>query len=64
MRTTVNLDDELLVKAAELTGVSDTAALLNQGLQTLIRLESARKLKQLGGTDTSATHAPRRAFDA
>lgn len=59
MRTTVTIDDELLAKAAELTGVSENAALLRQGLQTLIRVESARRLAALGGTDTLATSGPR-----
>lgn len=60
MRTTVTIDDELLAKAAELTGVSENAALLRRGLQTLIRVESARRLAALGGTDKSATSASRR----
>lgn len=60
MRTTVTIDDELLARAAELTGVHENAALLRQGLQTLIRVESARRLADLGGTDKSATASPRR----
>jgi Arc/MetJ family transcription regulator len=60
MRTTVTIDDELLAKAAELTGVNENVALLRQGLQTLIRVESARRLAALGGTDPKATAAPRR----
>jgi Arc/MetJ family transcription regulator len=40
MRTTVTIDDALLAKAAELTGVTENVALLRQGLQTLIRVES------------------------
>jgi len=60
MRTTVTIDDELLAKAAELTGVHENAALLRHGLQTLIRVESARRLAALGGTDKSAKAAPRR----
>ncbi len=60
MRTTVTIDDELLAKAAELTGVHESVALLRQGLQTLIRVESARRLAALGGSDAEATAAPRR----
>ena len=60
MRTTVTIDDDLLAKAAKLTGVHENTALLRQGLQTLIRVESARRLAALGGTDKSATSAPRR----
>ena len=60
MRTTVTLDDDLLARAAELTGVTERAALLRVGLTTLIRVESARRLAALGGTDRTATAAPRR----
>ncbi|MEO8815752.1 MAG: type II toxin-antitoxin system VapB family antitoxin [Mycobacterium sp.] len=60
MRTTVTIDDALLEKAAELTGVYEKAALLRQGLEALIRVESARRLAVLGGTDPEATAAPRR----
>lgn len=48
MRTTVTIDDALLAKAAELTGVSESVALLRQGLQTLIRIESGRRLAVAG----------------
>ncbi|AGP62692.1 hypothetical protein OEM_11570 [Mycobacterium intracellulare subsp. yongonense 05-1390] len=60
MRTTVTIDDDLLAKAAELTGVRENVALLREGLQTLIRVESARRLAALGGTDAGAVAAPRR----
>lgn len=60
MRTTVTLDDELIARAMELTGVSERSALLRQGLETLIRVESARRLAALGGSDPKATSAPRR----
>lgn len=59
MRTTVTIDDELLAKAAELTGVHENVALLRRGLQTLIQVESARRLAALGGSDSKA-EAPRR----
>ena len=54
MRTTVTIDDELLAKAAELTGVRENVALLRQGLLMLIRVESARRLAALGGADLPA----------
>ncbi|MGE0215216.1 type II toxin-antitoxin system VapB family antitoxin [Mycolicibacterium sp.] len=60
MRTTVTIDDALLAKAAELTGTSESAALLRKGLQTLIRVESGRRLAALGGTDPQASAGPRR----
>lgn len=64
MRTTVTLDDELLAKAAELTGVHERAALIRDGLEALIRIESARRLAALGGTDPAAEAAPRRRSSA
>lgn len=63
MRTTVTLDDGLVDRAMELTGVSEKSALLRDGLVTLIRVESARRLAVLGGTDTDASAAPRRRAD-
>ncbi len=60
MRTTVTLDDDLIVRARELTGVNETTALVREGLETLIRVESARRLAALGGSDPKASSAPRR----
>lgn len=63
MRTTVTLDDALLARAAELTGVTERTSLLREGLETLIRVESAKRLAALGGSDPDA-HAPRRDRDS
>lgn len=60
MRTTVTIDDDLVAQASELTGIAERAALLRAGLETLVRVESARRLAALGGTDPDATSAPRR----
>lgn len=60
MRTTVTLDDELLAKASELTGITERSVLLHDGLRALIRLESARRLAALGGSDPEASAVPRR----
>lgn len=60
MRTTVTIDDDLLQRAAELTGMTERAALLREGLETLIRVESAKRLAALGGSDGKASAAPRR----
>jgi Arc/MetJ family transcription regulator len=60
MRTTVTIDDELLARASELTGITEKSALLRDGLLTLIRVESARRLAALGGSDKRAAAAPRR----
>jgi Arc/MetJ family transcription regulator len=63
MRTTVTLDDALVERAIELTGISEKSVLLRNGLKTLIRVESARRLAALGGTDPDASVAPRRRDD-
>ena len=60
MRTTVTLDDELVDKAAALTGIKERSALVREAMNTLVRVESARRLAALGGTDARARAAPRR----
>ena len=60
MRTTINLDDELLEHAARLTGTTERTALIHDGLRALIRLESARRLARLGGTEPGLRRIPRR----
>jgi Arc/MetJ family transcription regulator len=60
MRTTVTLDDDLLARAAELTGRHENAALVRMGLEALIARESARRLAELGGSAPEASAAPRR----
>ena len=59
MRTTVKLDDALLDRAQELSGVEGRSALLREALEALIQRESARRLARLGGTEP-ALRAPRR----
>jgi Arc/MetJ family transcription regulator len=59
MRTTVTLDDDLLQKAIDLTGSTEKSALIRRGLEALVAQESARRLARLGGTDPTATSAPR-----
>jgi Arc/MetJ family transcription regulator len=60
MRTTVTIDDAVLARATELTGITEKSALLRDGLETLIRVESAKRLAALGGSDSDAAGAPRR----
>jgi len=60
MRTTVNIDDELLEKATRLAGPMDRTAILSEGLKALIERESARRLARLGGTQPQVEVAPRR----
>lgn len=50
MRTTLNIDDELLADAMRLTGIKGKTALVHAGLQALISRESAKRLAALQGT--------------
>jgi len=60
MRTTINIDDELLERASKLTGSLDRSAMVREGLKALIERESARRLARLGGTQIELKAAPRR----
>jgi Arc/MetJ family transcription regulator len=60
MRTTVTVDDELLERAAQLTGRPEKGALIRMGLEALVARESSRRLARLGGSDPGADAAPRR----
>lgn len=60
MRTTVKIEDELLEKAAKLTGITDKTSLVRLGLQALVARESAKRLAGLGGTEKGLEAIPRR----
>jgi Arc/MetJ family transcription regulator len=60
MRTTVTLDDDLLAKAQEMTGIRERSTLIHNGLRLLIQREAARRLILLGGTMPDAKAPPRR----
>jgi Arc/MetJ family transcription regulator len=59
MRTTINLDEQLVEEAQRMTGTQERTALIHDGLRALIARESARRLAKLGGSDGTA-RAPRR----
>jgi Arc/MetJ family transcription regulator len=48
MRTTLNIEDNLIDKAAKITGIKEKTALVKLGLEALIARESARRLARLG----------------
>jgi Arc/MetJ family transcription regulator len=60
MRTTLILDDELLERAKEATGLKEKTALVHAGLEALIAREAARRLAALGGTEPQLRPIPRR----
>ena len=51
MRTTLNINDQILGRASQLTGISEKTSLVRLGLEALIARESARRLAQLGGSE-------------
>lgn len=63
MRTTINIDDELLAEAAEYTGISERTALIHEGLRALVQREAARRLAKLGGSQPQLRDIPRRRAD-
>ena len=60
MRTTLNIDEQLLGEAQRLTGVSEKATLVREGLRALIERESARRLARLGASERELKSTPRR----
>jgi Arc/MetJ family transcription regulator len=60
VRTTINLDDELLEEAQRITGMKERTALIHEGLRALIQRESARRLARLGGSEAQLRPVPRR----
>ena len=59
MRTTLNIDDDLLKLASQLTGITEKTALVKAGLEALIARESARRLALLGGSQPDLKTPPR-----
>ena len=60
MRTTIILNDGLIERARELTGIKEKTALVHQSLELLIARESARQLAKLGGAAPRMTKIRRR----
>jgi Arc/MetJ family transcription regulator len=60
MRTTLNIDDDVLAKASRLTGIKEKTALVRLGLEALIARESSKRLAKLGGTEKDLRPIQRR----
>ena len=56
MRTTLNLDEDLLREAQRLSGLKEKTSVLHAGLEALIARESAKRLAALGGTEFDRDH--------
>lgn len=51
MRTTLNIEESLIDKAAKLTGIKEKTSLVRLGLEVLIARESSKRPAKLGGTE-------------
>ncbi len=60
MRTTLNIDDQILEKASLLTGIKEKTSLVRLGLEALIAIESSKRLARLGGSEKELHDIPRR----
>jgi hypothetical protein len=60
MRTTLIMDEELVERARELTGIREKTALVRAGLEALIAREAAKRLAALGGSEPELHPVPRR----
>jgi hypothetical protein len=60
MRTTLIIDQNLIERARELTGIRKKTALVRAGLEALIAREAARRLAALAGAEPGLRVVPRR----
>ena len=60
MRTTINIDDDLIAAAREYTGITEKTELVRMALKSLVALEAGRRLAALGGSDPDMKDIPRR----
>ncbi len=60
MRTTLNIDNDMLAKAVALTGIKEKTSLVHLGLEALIARESSKRLAMLGGSEKTLKEIPRR----
>jgi hypothetical protein len=60
MRTTLIIDQNLLERARQQTGIRKKTELVRAGLEALIAREAARRLAALGGAEPGLRPVPRR----
>jgi Arc/MetJ family transcription regulator len=60
MRTTLNIDDDLVDRARELSGIQEKTALVEAGLKALIAREASKRLAAMGGSNPNFEVPPRR----
>ena len=60
MRTTLNINDEMLKKASSLTGIKEKTSLIRHALENLISSESAKRLARLAVSENKLRPIQRR----
>jgi Arc/MetJ family transcription regulator len=60
MRTTLNIRDDLLQRATELSGMREKTALVHAGLEALIEKKARERLVALGGSEPGIRKVRRR----
>ena len=60
LRTTLIIDDSLLERARQATGIQEKTALVRAGIEALIAREAGKRLAALGGTQPRISDIPRR----
>ncbi|WP_413709104.1 type II toxin-antitoxin system VapB family antitoxin [Rhizobium sp. Rhizsp82] len=63
MRTTVTLDDALIERAQEVTGIHEKSALLKEALTRLIQQDAAQRVFMLGSSAPNLEAPPRRRWN-
>lgn len=62
LRTTVTIDDELLARAAEYSGLTETSAIIRHALSDYVSGEASRRLAKMGGTAPDFEPGPRKRY--
>jgi Arc/MetJ family transcription regulator len=62
MRTTINLDDELMAAAQEYSGLTEKTEVVRRALKYYVEREAQRRLARMGGTCPDLVVPPRRRF--
>jgi Arc/MetJ family transcription regulator len=60
MRRTLIIDEALIKRARELTGIQEKTAIVKAGLEAPIARAAARRLAGIGGTNPKLPSIPRR----
>ncbi len=60
MRTTMNIDDDLLATAMEYSGIKERATVVRMALEQFVAIEAERRLARLKGSLPDLKAPPRR----